>query len=45
MRSNRAQYHKAIKDIRSKENDMRKAKFAELIVSNKKRFFEENQEN
>ena len=39
MRSTRVNYHRAVKDTRSKENDMRKAEFAESIVSNKNRDF------
>jgi hypothetical protein len=39
MRSTRAQYHRAIKNIRVRENDIRKEKFAELVVSNRNRDF------
>ena len=39
MRNTRAQYHSAIKDIRVKESDIRKEKFAELITCNNNRDF------
>jgi len=39
MRSTRAEYHRAIKNIRVRGNDMRKEKFAELILSNENRDF------
>ena len=37
MRSTGDKYHRAVKDTRSKDNDMRKAMFAELLVSNETR--------
>jgi len=40
-----AEYHRAIKNICVRENDTRKEKFAELIVSKKLRFWERSQQN
>jgi hypothetical protein len=39
MRSTRAKYHKAIKQVRLHELDLRKEKFANLILSNRSRDF------